>query len=119
MATVAIVDYDPNWPDQSRRLAAELRHHLGEAASRIDHIGSTAVPGLAAKDVIDLQVTVASLADAGRLALAFQRAGYLPAPYRHDTGRPATPATRPRGRSACGGRGLGHRRPAPGAVRGR
>jgi GrpB-like predicted nucleotidyltransferase (UPF0157 family) len=88
MATVAIVDYDPDWPDQFRRLAAELRHHLGEAASRIDHIGSTAVPGLAAKDVIDLQVTVAGLADADRLAPAFQRAGYLPTPYRHDH-RPA------------------------------
>jgi len=88
MATVAIVGYDPNWPDQFQRLAAELRRHLGEAASRIDHIGSTAVPGLAAKDVIDLQVTVASLAEADRLAPAFQRAGYLPAPYRHDH-RPA------------------------------
>ena len=94
MATVAIVDYDPTWPGQFQRLAAELRRHLGEAASRIDHIGSTAVPGLAAKDVIDLQVTVASLAEADRLAPAFQRAGYVPAPYRHDH-RPAGDSSDP------------------------
>jgi GrpB-like predicted nucleotidyltransferase (UPF0157 family) len=94
MTTVVIVDHDPTWPDQFQRLAAELRHHLGEAAGRIDHIGSTAVPGLAAKDVIDLQVTVASLAEADRLAPAFQRAGYLPSRYRHDH-RPAGDASDP------------------------
>ena len=88
MATVAIVDYDPSWPDQFEQLAAALRRRLGDAAVGIDHIGSTAVPGLAAKDVIDLQVTVASLADADRLAPAFEAAGFLATPYRHDH-RPA------------------------------
>jgi GrpB-like predicted nucleotidyltransferase (UPF0157 family) len=84
MATVAIVDYDPTWPDQFEQLAAALRRHLGDGVVGIDHIGSTAVPGLAAKDVIDLQVTVADLADADRLAPAFERAGYLATPYRRD-----------------------------------
>jgi GrpB-like predicted nucleotidyltransferase (UPF0157 family) len=88
MATVAIVDYDPTWPDQFEQLAAGLRCHLDDAVLAIDHIGSTAVPGLAAKDVIDLQVTVASLAEADRLAPAFARAGYLLTPYRQDH-RPA------------------------------
>jgi GrpB-like predicted nucleotidyltransferase (UPF0157 family) len=88
MPVIAIVDYDPTWPEQFQQLAAELRRHLGDAASRIDHIGSTAVPGLAAKDVIDLQVTVASLADADRLAPAFQAAGYTATRYRQDH-RPA------------------------------
>ena len=88
MANVVIVDYDPTWPDQFEQLAAGLRRHLGDGVLGIDHIGSTAVPGLAAKDVIDLQVTVASLADADRLAPAFERAGYVLTPYRQDH-RPA------------------------------
>jgi GrpB-like predicted nucleotidyltransferase (UPF0157 family) len=88
MGAVAIVDYDPTWPDQFEQLAAGLRRHLGDGVLGIDHIGSTAVPGLAAKDIIDLQVTVASLADADRLAPAFQGAGYVLTPYRLDH-RPA------------------------------
>ncbi len=88
MATVTVVDYDPTWPDQFEQLAAGLRRRLGDAVVSIDHIGSTAVPGLAAKDVLDLQVTVASLADADRLAPAFRRAGYVATPYRLDH-RPA------------------------------
>ncbi len=88
MATVAIVDYDPTWPGQFEELAAGLRRQLGDGALGIDHIGSTAVAGLAAKDVLDVQVTVADLAQADRLGPAFERAGYLPTRYRHDH-RPA------------------------------
>jgi GrpB-like predicted nucleotidyltransferase (UPF0157 family) len=84
MAAVAIVDYDPAWPGEFEALAAALRRHLGDGALGIDHIGSTAVPGLAAKDVIDLQVAVADLAQADRLAPGFERAGYVPTPYRRD-----------------------------------
>ncbi|MGH9042594.1 MAG: GrpB family protein, partial [Acidimicrobiia bacterium] len=58
---LAIVDYDPTWPARFTDVGATLRARLGDAALRIDHIGSTAVPGLAAKAVIDVQVTVASL----------------------------------------------------------
>ena len=84
MAAVAIVDYDPTWPDQFEQLAAALARQVSDAALAIDHIGSTSVPSLAAKDIIDLQVTVASLEDADRLAPAFQQAGYTATPYRLD-----------------------------------
>jgi len=94
MAILAIVDYDPAWPDQFQRLATALRQHLDDAAIAIDHIGSTSIPGLAAKDVIDLQVTVASLDDADRLASAFERAGYVATPYRQDH-QPAGDASDP------------------------
>ncbi len=63
LRTVTIVEYREAWPEEFAELAAVLRSAFGTAALRIDHIGSTAVPGLAAKDVIDIQVTVAALAD--------------------------------------------------------
>jgi GrpB-like predicted nucleotidyltransferase (UPF0157 family) len=56
-----IVDYKPNWPAEFAAIAGTLRHALGDLALRIDHIGSTSVPGLAAKDIIDIQITVAAL----------------------------------------------------------
>lgn len=59
---IEIVEYDPRWPDEFAALASELRAALGTLALAIDHIGSTSVPGLAAKNVIDVQVTVAALA---------------------------------------------------------
>src|SRR5437588_12985036 len=55
---IKIVPYDPAWPAQFKIVAAPLREALGDLALRIDHIGSTAVPGLAAKDRIDVQVTI-------------------------------------------------------------
>lgn len=56
--TVEIVEYDNSWPDRFSRLAEQLRSRLGERARRIEHIGSTGVPGLAAKDRIDICITV-------------------------------------------------------------
>src|SRR5438445_5676030 len=61
MALARIVPYDANWPREFVAVAADVRRALGPLALRIDHIGSTAVPGLAAKDVIDVQVGVAAL----------------------------------------------------------
>jgi len=58
---LSIVRYDAAWPARFRKVGEALRQRLGEQALRIDHIGSTAVSGLEAKDVIDVQVTVASL----------------------------------------------------------
>lgn len=56
--TVAIVDYDPEWPRRFQRRAAELRAILGDRARLVEHIGSTSVPGLAAKPIVDIVVGV-------------------------------------------------------------
>ena len=74
--TPRLVPSDPTWPDQARRIVARLKTTCGHHAARIDHIGSTAVPGLDAKDVIDVQVTVASLNVADELTEALLSAGY-------------------------------------------
>jgi len=58
---IEIVDYRYTWPAEFASIGARVRAALGERALAIHHIGSTAVPGLAAKDVIDLQVTVERL----------------------------------------------------------
>jgi GrpB-like predicted nucleotidyltransferase (UPF0157 family) len=73
---VEIVDAPGTWPDEFGYIAQDLRACLGELALRIDHIGSTSVPGLAAKNIIDMQVTVAAL-DLDQLAPAFERAGFF------------------------------------------
>ena len=67
---IVIVPYSDQWPVEFSRLAAPLQQALGDIAVRIDHIGSTAVPGLAAKDIIDIQVTVREFAPALETALA-------------------------------------------------
>ncbi|EUA90812.1 hypothetical protein I551_2584 [Mycobacterium ulcerans str. Harvey] len=63
-----VVPADPSWPEQAQRIVARLKTTCGHKASRVDHIGSTAVAGFDAKDVIDIQVTVESLAVADELA---------------------------------------------------
>ncbi len=57
---IVVVPYDRAWPERFAGLAAPMRHALRDTAARIDHIGSTAVPRLAAKPVIDIQVSVAA-----------------------------------------------------------
>jgi GrpB-like predicted nucleotidyltransferase (UPF0157 family) len=71
---IVIRPYDREWPAQFATIEALLRSALGDVAVRIDHIGSTSVPGLAAKDIIDVQVTVADLDDP-RLVPAFEQLG--------------------------------------------
>lgn len=61
MVAYEMVPYRTDWPEEFRRLAGPLRAALGELAVRIDHIGSTSVPGLMSKDRIDVQITVADL----------------------------------------------------------
>lgn len=60
---VTIHPYQTDWPLSFQEIAATLRSVLGHSALRIDHIGSTAVPGLAGKNRIDIQITVAALSD--------------------------------------------------------
>jgi len=59
---VVLVPYDPSWPDQFKAAAEEIQK-LGNSAWLVEHIGSTSVPGLAAKPIIDLAVRVRDGAD--------------------------------------------------------
>lgn len=71
-----LVAYDPTWPAQAERILARLRLVAGERALRVDHVGSTSIPGMAAKNVIDVQLTVAGMVDADALAEPLARAGF-------------------------------------------
>jgi dephospho-CoA kinase len=71
-----LVPADPTWAEQAERIRNRLEAACDARAMRVDHIGSTAVPGLDAKDVIDIQVTVESLGVADELADALFSAGY-------------------------------------------
>ncbi|HWF69418.1 MAG TPA: dephospho-CoA kinase [Mycobacterium sp.] len=73
---VRLVAADPAWPDQAARILARLKAACGAKALRVDHIGSTAVPGLDAKDTIDIQITVESLSSADELADSLLSVGY-------------------------------------------
>jgi GrpB-like predicted nucleotidyltransferase (UPF0157 family) len=73
---IRLVEYDPQWPDLFRREAARIRPALGDRALRIEHIGSTSVPGLAAKPVIDIVVTVADSSQEAEYVHLLDRAGY-------------------------------------------
>lgn len=78
-----IVQPDPEWPRTADRLIARIRHGIGDCADvrtpdhvGVHHIGSTAVPGLPAKDIIDLMIGVRTLADADMLAGPLAAAGF-------------------------------------------
>ena len=80
---------DPRWPAQAARLLARIGHAAGDSALTLDHIGSTAVPGLVAKDVVDLMVGVASLDDADDpgFVASMDAAGFVRMPGEwHDNG---------------------------------
>src|SRR5947207_8955681 len=81
VSSIEIVEYRAGWIDEFRGVGEALRRALGDAAIRINHIGSTAVPGLAAKDIVDVQVTVASLPLPDRIVSAFDASGF---PLRDD-----------------------------------
>jgi GrpB-like predicted nucleotidyltransferase (UPF0157 family) len=73
---VFIADYDPEWPELFRREAERIRAVLGQRALRIEHTGSTSVPGLPAKPVIDILLVVAVSADEDAYVPAMEAAGY-------------------------------------------
>jgi GrpB-like predicted nucleotidyltransferase (UPF0157 family) len=82
---VVISAYDPRWPRRAAAVVADLRTVLGSEALRIDHIGSTAIPGMDAKDVLDLQVSVADLEMAAlRFGDPLERMGFERSVYDHD-----------------------------------
>lgn len=74
---IVVVDYDPAWPERFRREAAKIRDALGDVALRIEHIGSTAVPGLAAKPIIDVLLVVEDSGDEASYMPALEAAGYV------------------------------------------
>jgi GrpB-like predicted nucleotidyltransferase (UPF0157 family) len=84
---IEIVPYKSSWSFEFREIATILRHGLGKLALRIDHIGSTSVPGLAAKDIIDIQITVAALSQ--EVYLAMVSLGYTQAENISRDHRPA------------------------------
>jgi len=75
---LTLSESNDRWPQEGARLVARVRKALADRAITVDHIGSTAVPGLVAKDVIDLQVGVSSLdeADAPEFIEALSRSGF-------------------------------------------
>jgi GrpB-like predicted nucleotidyltransferase (UPF0157 family) len=74
---ILIVEYDPHWSDLFAREADRIRSLLGSRALRIEHAGSTSVPGLAAKPIIDLLLVVADSAAEDAYAPALEAAGYV------------------------------------------
>jgi GrpB-like predicted nucleotidyltransferase (UPF0157 family) len=74
---IQIVDYDPHWPALFAREADRIRSVLGADALRIEHAGSTSVPGLAAKPVIDMVLAVADSSAEDAYARPLEAAGYV------------------------------------------
>jgi len=73
---LTIVPYDSSWPALFALEAQALRAAFGSVALRVEHVGSTAVPGLAAKPIIDIQISVTSLVPFAPLAAVLERLGY-------------------------------------------
>jgi GrpB-like predicted nucleotidyltransferase (UPF0157 family) len=76
-ARIQLVEYDPTWPALFEREAARIRTVLGSRALAIDHIGSTAIPGLLAKPIIDMLLVVADSAGEEAYLPALTQAGYV------------------------------------------
>jgi GrpB-like predicted nucleotidyltransferase (UPF0157 family) len=76
VSAITIADYNPAWPARYERERARIAQALGDSAVRIEHIGSTAVPGLAAKPIVDILVTVTDPDNESAFAPALIGAGY-------------------------------------------
>jgi GrpB-like predicted nucleotidyltransferase (UPF0157 family) len=95
---VRIVEYDPAWAESAGGEMARIVGAVGEAVVRLDHVGSTAVPGLAAKPIVDLQLSVADIDARSLYVGALEGLGYLfaPDPASPDFHFFGLPAARPR-----------------------
>jgi GrpB-like predicted nucleotidyltransferase (UPF0157 family) len=76
-APIELCDYDPAWPQLYQREAARIRSVLGDRVVRLEHVGSTSVPGLAAKPILDLVLEVPDAADEAAYVPAMEAAGYV------------------------------------------
>jgi GrpB-like predicted nucleotidyltransferase (UPF0157 family) len=74
---IRISDYDPDWPAKFQKHAKTIADALGPSALRIEHVGSTSVPGLAAKPIIDILVVVKDSADESAFLPTLEAAGYV------------------------------------------
>jgi GrpB-like predicted nucleotidyltransferase (UPF0157 family) len=76
-ATIHLEEYDPRWPELFKREAKRIRSALGDKMLRLEHVGSTSVPGLCAKPVIDILLVVKDSSDESAYVPALEKAGYL------------------------------------------
>jgi GrpB-like predicted nucleotidyltransferase (UPF0157 family) len=76
-APIMLADYDPAWPTLFAREADRIRTALGSTAALVEHAGSTSVPGLAAKPIIDIVLAVPDSADEDAYVPALEAAGYV------------------------------------------
>jgi GrpB-like predicted nucleotidyltransferase (UPF0157 family) len=74
---VELEPYNPEWPARFQTLATSVRTALGDPALEVEHVGSTSVPGLAAKDIIDIDLIVADPRDEGAYVPALEAIGYV------------------------------------------
>jgi GrpB-like predicted nucleotidyltransferase (UPF0157 family) len=74
---IALYEYDPRWPERYGDVAARVNAALGDRVVRIEHVGSTSVPGLAAKPIIDIVLEVPDSADEPAYAGDLENAGYV------------------------------------------
>jgi GrpB-like predicted nucleotidyltransferase (UPF0157 family) len=74
---VELAEYDPTWPDLYEREAEKIRAALGDRIRVLEHAGSTSVPGLAAKPIIDIVLAVADSADESAYVPPLEHAGYV------------------------------------------
>ena len=77
MDQIILQPYSEEWGNLFSSIAKKIREELGEAAIRIDHIGSTSISGLAAKPIIDIQISVKSLDNIDEFRLPLERLGYV------------------------------------------
>ena len=76
-ASIRVVDYDEQWPKRFVGVAERVRQVLGQEALSIEHIGSTSVPGLAAKPIVDMLLTVADVTAEGAYVPALESIGFV------------------------------------------
>ena len=73
---IAVVQYDPRWPGEFERIRQELEAALGNLVLRTEHVGSTSVPGLAAKPIIDLDVVIGDDVPMAAVVMELDAIGY-------------------------------------------
>lgn len=97
--------YDPSWPEEFRRLETAYQRALGPVLLRVEHVGSTAIPGIAAKPILDIDLVLATDADFPAVKAGLERLGYR---HNGDQGIPGREAFKRLDAEAPHGEGGGH-----------